>query len=422
MRKSLPFASFFSGAILLSCLATAQQTDRFAYAVTDAQQQGSSWNFLRKLNLRTGEYSSVLLSGNDASLLAYDAATKKQLAAPLKDAIYGHTANAAFATGVAAMAYDKKNNRIYYTPMLIDQLRYLDLKSMKVFYVTDRSFTGKPQKSPDQGNIVTRMVIALDGNGYAMTNDGRQLIRFTTGKKMQITDLGSVVDDQANSAASIHSSCSSYGGDMIADDKGNLYVFSARNYVFKVNIKTKVATHLGIVSGLPNGFTINGAAVNDNNQIIVGSAMQASTYFVVDHNTLAASSYKINGTVWQSSDLANSNLLVSDNNQKPAAVATDVSTKITPAFSTNDGKVTVYPNPVTDNQFTIQFHELEAGSYTVQVMDVTGRRVFQESVSVSGENQSQRIKLNSSASKGVYLVKAVDANSKLVFSRKIIVQ
>jgi hypothetical protein len=96
---------------------------------------------LRKLNLQTGEYSDVLLNGNDASLLAYDAVSKKQFAAPLNDAMFGNAINAAFATGVAAMAYDKKNDRLYYTPMFIDQLRYLDLKTMKVFYVADQPFT-----------------------------------------------------------------------------------------------------------------------------------------------------------------------------------------------------------------------------------------------------------------------------------------
>src|SRR5436189_2828650 len=105
---------------------------------------------------------------------------------------------APFSTGVAAMAYDKKNNRLYFTPMFIDQLRYVDLKTMKVFYVTDLAFTGMPQKSSDQGNVVTRMVIASDGNGYAMTNDGAHLIRFTTGKKLAIADLGALVDDPSN--------------------------------------------------------------------------------------------------------------------------------------------------------------------------------------------------------------------------------
>ena len=420
MRKSLPILSLFSATLLASSSINAQQTDRFAYAVTDMQQQGGNWSFLRKLNLQTGEYSPVLLNGNDASLLAYNAATKKQLTAPVTDAIYGSAANAAFGTGVAAMAFDKKNNRLYYTPMLIDQLRYLDLKTMKVFFVTDRSFTGKPQKSPDQGNIVTRMVIASDGNGYAMTNDARQLIRFTTGKKMEITDLGSLVDNPANNAASIHSSCSSFGGDMIADDNGNLYVLSARNNVFQVNIETKVATHLGTIKGLPANFTTNGAAVNDDNKIIIGSATQSASYFAFDYKSLEAVPYQIAGTVWQSSDLANSNLLVT-NSKKPVSDLAITDLKMAPSIVA-DGKVSIFPNPVTDNQFTVRFNKLEAGNYLLQVTDVTGRQVLQQSISINGDNQSQRINLASSASKGVYLIKIADAQSKIVFNTKIVVQ
>ncbi len=419
MRKSLPILSLLSATLLASSSINAQQTDRFAYAVTDMQQQGGNWSFLRKLNLQTGEYSPVLLNGNDASLLAYNASTKKQLTAPVTDAIYGSAANAAFGTGVAAMAYDKKNNRLYYTPMLVDQLRYLDLKTMKVFYVTDRSFTGKPQKSPDQGNIVTRMVIASDGNGYAMTNDGRQLIRFTTGKKMEITDLGSLVDDPANSA-SIHSSCSSFGGDMIADDNGNLFVLSARNQVFQVNIETKVATHLGTIKGLPANFTTNGAAVNDDNKIIIGSATQSASYFAFDYKTLEAVPYQIAGTVWQSSDLANSNLLITSS-KKPVSDLAITDLKMADAIVA-DGKVSIFPNPVTDNQFTVRFNKLEAGNYMLQVTDVTGRQVLQQSISINGDNQAQRINLSAATSKGVYLVKIADAQSKIVFNTKIVVQ
>jgi hypothetical protein len=419
MKKKLLTAPLLLATIFLTTIASGQQTDRFAYSVTDVNQQGGNWSFLRKLNLQTGTYSDVLLSGNDASFLAYDAATKKQLTTALKDAQYGNTVNAAFATGVAAVAYDKKNNRLYYTPMLIDQLRYLDLKTMKVFYVTDRSFTGKPQKSPDQGNIVTRMVIASDGNGYAMTNDATQLIRFSTARKMEITDLGSVVDDQDNKSISIHNSCSSYGGDMIADDNGNLFVFSARNNVFKVNIESKVATHLGVITGLPNGFTVNGAAVNDDNQVIVSSAVQSASYFSIDHKTLTATPYKIAGTVWQSSDLANSNLLTSGN--RPSAITTDVISKNTSA-PISDNKVSIYPNPVTNNQFTIQFNQMDAGNYSIQITDVMGRQVSQRSVSINGDNQSQNIKLNSLVSKGVYLIQVADANSKAVFSTKIVLQ
>ena len=104
---------------------------------------------------------------------------------PLKDARFGNIANAAFGTGVAAMALDKRNNRLYYTPMFIDQLRYIDLKTMKVYFVTGFEFTGVKTKATDQSNIVTRMAIGDDGNGYALTNDGNHLLQFTTGKKLR---------------------------------------------------------------------------------------------------------------------------------------------------------------------------------------------------------------------------------------------
>ena len=82
MRRSLPLLSLCAATVLHSSISVnAQQADRFAYAVTDAQQMGANWSFLRKLNLQTGEYSQVLLSGNDASFLAYNATTKKQLEA-----------------------------------------------------------------------------------------------------------------------------------------------------------------------------------------------------------------------------------------------------------------------------------------------------------------------------------------------------
>lgn len=416
MRKSLLL--FTTAILLISISSNAQQADRFAYAVTDAQQMGANWSFLRKLNLQTGEYSSILLSGNDASFLAYNASSKKQLSAPLTDSRYGQSINAAFGSGVAAIAYDRKNNRLYYTPMLFDQLRYIDLKNMKVFYVTDKVFTGKSIKNADQGNIVTRMAIASDGNGYALTNDATQLIRFSTAKNLKIEDLGSVVDDPANKNVSIHNSCSSFGGDMIADDNGNLFVISARNNVFKVNIESKVATHLGTITGLPQGFTVNGAAVTEDNQVVVSSAMQTA-YYTVDYRTWTASPYAVNSTAWNSSDLANSNLLataVKNNN-----AVTEVMSRNTIPNSGN-GKIGIYPNPVANNQFVIQFTQLEPGNYSVQVTDVMGRQVIQQSVSLSGDSHAQVVKLNPSSAKGIYLVKVNDQNSRSVFSTKLVVQ
>ena len=287
MKKNLPRFGLLTCCIF-SVLLASSQTDRFAYAITDVNKEGANWSFLRKIDLKTGNFGEVLLNGTDATQLAYDDATKKQMSEPLHDARFGKTANAAFATGVAAIAYDRKNQRIYYTPMFINQLRYIDLKTMKVYFVSTPDIESLKIKAADQSNIITRMAIAADGNVYALTNDGNHLLRINTAKKITVTDMGALADNPENKLVSVHNSCSSFGGDMIADDEGNLFLFSNRTNVFKVNIETKVATYLGVVSGLPPTFTINGAAVDHNNQILVTSAVDNTNLFAVDSKTWIA--------------------------------------------------------------------------------------------------------------------------------------
>ena len=78
MRTFLPL-SFFT-ILLVTATHSIAQTDQFAYAITDVSKEGSAWKVLRKLNLKTGEYSSVLLDGTDAKATAFDATTKKTAA------------------------------------------------------------------------------------------------------------------------------------------------------------------------------------------------------------------------------------------------------------------------------------------------------------------------------------------------------
>ena len=400
MRKSLPSLSLLLGAILLTNFAQSQ-SDRFAYAITDVQKEGVNWSYLRKLDLRNGQFTDVILNGTDAKQVAFDAVTKKELSGFATEVNRGFNMQPAFSSGVAAMAFDRRNNRLWYTPMFIDQLRYIDLRTMKVYYVTGQDFTGMAKKSADQGNIITRMTIGDDGNGYAMTNDGAHLIRFSTGKKINVVDLGMLADAPESKGVSVHSSCSSFGGDMIADNDGNLYVFSARNYVFKVNIETRVATYL-----------------TTDNKIMLGSAVDANNYYLVNPNDWNATAYPLTGG-WRSSDLANSNLL---NTSKPTKPAIETVSRVTPVEDLQTNLVQVYPNPVVNNQFVIQFNRLEVGEYTIQVTDVMGRQILQRIVNVGSEDQVETVRLNPASAKGFYLVNVLDKNSKAVFSKKLIVQ
>ncbi|MFN2440215.1 MAG: T9SS type A sorting domain-containing protein [Chitinophagaceae bacterium] len=413
MRRALPFVFLFAIAFSF-CVITNAQNDRFAYAITDLTKEGSGWNALRKLDLKTGEYSDILLNGADAKTAVYHAVSRK-IMVQQADARFGTLLQAPFSTGVAAAAYDRKNNRLYFTPMFIDQLRYIDLKTMKVYYVADEAFTKFGDMHNDQAKCITRMVIAPDGNGYAISNDGNTVIKFSTGKKTTIQQLGSLIDDPANKTTSIHNSCTSYGGDMIADDKGNLYIMSARNQVFKVNIETKVATYLGGIKGLPANFTVNGAVVDGEGNLLVSSAIDGNAYYVVNPKSWEASVYGTKA-VYRSSDLANSNYLSTVSNR-----FTTIET-IMAKTSALSKLIQVYPNPLTNDYFTLQFNKVPVGDYIVELTDVMGRSIMQKRITVNHEYGSENISLSSTNAKGVYLVKVADKNKKAQFEQKVLIQ
>jgi Secretion system C-terminal sorting domain len=416
MRRALPFALL--SAVLFTSSTLHAQNDRFAYAITDLTKEGSGWNALRKIDLQTGQYSNVLLNGSDDKMIVYSADSKKKLSLQ-PDARFGTMLQSPFATGVAAAAYDKKHDRLYFTPMFVDQLRYIDLRTMKVYYVNDQAFTKLGSMHGDEAKIITRMVIAPDGNGYAISNDGNTFIRFSTGKKTtSIEQLGSLVDDPSNSGISIHNSCSSFGGDMISDDKGNLYILSARNQVFIVNTETKVAKYLGGIKGLEQNFTVNGAVVDGDGNLLVSSAVNANSYYVVNPADWSAKPYKAADGIFRSSDLANSNYLSTKKTPKPA---TDFQTLARPEEKFAN-LIAVYPNPVTSNTIKVQFNKVPAGNYTVELRDVLGRTVMQKKISVATENETQELKLDRRNSDGIYMVKVFDATNQSVFTQKLVVQ
>ncbi len=410
MRKKFYSVLLSSGITLLTISVFAQ--DRFAYAITDVNPNTAGWTVLRKLNLQTGVYSDALLNGVNLKQAAYDAQTKKMI--PAIDA--NGNSSLPFNTGVAAIAYDRKNNRLYFTPMFVNQLRYIDLETMKTYYVTGQSFTGHENTNKDDGGVVSRMVIAPDGYGYAVTNDANNFVRFSTGKKFKIEQLGSLVDDPGNTGISIHNRCSSWGGDMVADDEGNLYLISANNSVFKINIDTKVAKWLGPIKGLPQGFTINGVAVTDDGKLLTGSQSFAKGWYLVDPKSWNSTPYNAPKGIYLTSDLANSNFL-STRSQSDF-------TLIQQRESILSNKVQLYPNPVDvgNSQFKLQFNKLVPGNYTVELTDVSGKLIMTQKINILNDLQVQTINLKKNTAQGIYLVKVTDINSKSIFTQKLVVQ
>ena len=427
------------------------------YAITAVEKGGRSWKEVRLVNITTGEeIRSIYQSKQETEALnartgnpvvkkdvtVAKAPVKKivnldqELAAAngsnvrVKTVVVNNNSNQydkPFATNSAAMAYDKKHERLYYTPMGFNQLRYIDLKSNKIYYFENEPF-GTVSGPGDGANQICRMVIASDENGYALTNDGNHLIRFSTGKNPVITDLGALSDDANNANYSVHNR-KGYGGDMVADASGNLYLLTANRNVFKISIETKVAVYQGTIKGLPDGFSTNGAMVEEGSNVIVASSESAIGYYRFDLTTMLAEKVSTTASVFNASDLANERLAFAKkkkdrkNAEEAKQQITEDLTKKPPLQNAiiNNG-ISVYPNPVTTGLVKVTFADQPAGKYSVALIDITGKLIQSKEINVNSSRHIEEIRIPSSVSGGNYLLKINGVNNNVSFTNKLVVQ
>lgn len=393
-----------------------QKSKLTAYAITSANQGQFVWADVRLIDLTTGEVIQKVYGNNNTEYQVFHARDNKPIAVKAANGVITDNSKLPFSSFSAACAYDKKHNRLYYTPMYLNELRYIDLNAAvpKMFYFSGEQLSTAANLN-DEANHITRMVIGADGNGYALSNDANHLVRFSTGKKAEITDLGSIQDDASNGKISIRNRCTSWGGDMIASADGSLYVVSANHSVFRIDIGNRSAKYIGSVEGLPANYTTNGAAVGDNGKIIVSSANSTSGYFEVDPKTWKATKLENKGTVFNTSDLANGNLAF--HNEKRA----ETMPLVTRALSANN-RITLYPNPVSEGVFRVSFDNNELGRYEIQLIDIAGRILMQKPVVVANKGQVVEVSLSKPFAKGMYMVKVLNATKKSVHSDKIIIE
>lgn len=394
--------------------ATAQKAARQAYAITAATKGSFVWTEVKLLDLSNGEEVQSIYNNTQNEFTVTNARTGKAVAVKDAKGSIKNVNQLPFTTFSAACAYDKQHNRLYYTPMAVPELRYIDLgaKTPSLAYFEGEAF-GIATDLKDEANHLTRMAIAVDGQGYALSNDGNHFLKFTTGRKPIITDLGALQDDPANGTISIHTKPTSWGGDMVADALGNLYVITANRYVFRVDISTRVATYVTVISGIPASFTTNGAAVVEDDKLVVSSANSTEGYYEVDMNNWQATRVGNGSAVYNASDLANGQLAFESKR-----------TTTIPAFiarqTVRNEKIALYPNPVTKDLFRVSFNT-DAGRYNVQLVDLSGKLIAQKIVSIGYEGQVAEITLPAKAAKGLYLVKVLDNTKKTVYADKLMV-
>lgn len=408
------------GCIASAFAAGAQNANR-GYAITGDGNKDYMWMNIREVDLSTGQVTKTLFQHGKTNYTITDAATKKTIdGKAINTESFYAPSQYPTATFVASAAYDRRTNKLFFTPMRMGELRWMDmsLKNETPSFYTIAIPGINAANIADEANNITRMVIGADGNGYAVTNDGNHLYRFTTGKTPTITDLGSLVDAEENKGMSIHNKCSCWGGDMIADAYGKMYIISASRNVFTVDAESRVATYKGAITGLPGTYTTNGAAVDADGNVVLCSATTFEGYYKMDINTLAAVKMEGSDMVYNASDLAGGNLLLQKQYDDAKRFATD---KSTPVNNMVISEKVVYPNPVVSNTFNIILDRNMAGTYTVLLTDLAGRALQTVKTNIVKGLQTFQVNLTSRPPRGTYLVKVLDEKGNNVLSDKVII-
>ncbi len=395
--------------IAVSFFSTAQYASK-TYAITGMANNKFFWADIKQVDIATGKINKTLFEAEKTAFKINDPGTAAGSKAT--------GINSPTGMGVAACALDTRHNRLYFATMHFSDIRFLDLsKPDAVFTTVKKNVIAAPSNAgyqPEE-NHITRMVIAADGYGYALSNDANHLIRFSTSKKPVVEDLGNLIDAEINKGISIHNKCTGWGGDMVADAFGKLVVVSANRNVFSVDIASRTASLTGTISGLPGNFTTNGAAVDDDGNLVVSSANVFEGLYKVNMKNLAAVKVQSSEPAFNASDLANGNFL----SQKEA---NDIARYdlIKPAILPADAKV--YPNPLTGTQFNVLFEGQPTGKYTIILTDIAGRALQSKVVSIYKPNQVEAISLRGKTARGMYLVKVLSEKKELAFSERVVVQ
>ena len=392
----------------------AQKNSRL-YCVTDQAKGGYNWSAIR--SVAASNPDQVILNNFVARGSVIDAGLQRKKADYAPN-LANYNDQPMF-SGVAALAYDQQHDRLYFATMFTQQLRYIELSDnqpnryFQAANLADLVKTKEPVTVEQQGPVVTRMAISPDGYGYGISNDGKNFFRCALNKKTTVESLGSLVDDSKNGSISVHNQCSSWGGDIVAAAGGDLYLFTMRQMVFRINPSTRIATYLGKITGLDNNFSVNGAAVDENGNVMLSTAAYAGSRGIIkDMSSLVATEDK-SQDYYNASDLASCNFLF--------VKTEDPKTSPTVVTKASASAISLYPNPANNGFTLMQFEKNIYGRVTIDVLSGSGSTVIRKPVQVTSEGQQVRLNTNALA-KGLYVIRVTDAGRKEIYNTKLVVE
>ncbi|REC46343.1 T9SS type A sorting domain-containing protein [Chryseobacterium pennipullorum] len=385
--KKLLFPLFL---VLLGVNAHAQQD---FFAITGKNTQSIDFKDFRVINPTTGTSGAKIFTAESSPKIFSQSG--RGIISENRNSY-----NNSQAVTMAALAYDPANNHLIYMPMFSSNIYVLNPHTGAIILVEN---TVAKVSSCDINSHITRMASGYDGNIYAVNNAGTQLLQISKeGGQYTVNDLGIIKDDPSNGRNSFTAMETGFGGDMVADSHNNFYIFSASGNVFKVSTKELKARFVGKIKGIPEHYSVNGAAVNEGGKVVVASAKGAPMY-EVDMGSLQAT--KLPGEEGlHIYDLA-SKYFVNDRISSSVAM-TDFD---------------IYPTKVDEKYINVHMGKKSVkGSIKLNIYDMAGKNVMNDSFTIKEGAGDQKVFLRHLVS-GAYIVNIMEESGKILFSKKIII-
>jgi len=290
------------------------------------------------------------------------------------------------------------------TESINGDLFYLPMHGKQVVMVNSSSKDGVLIDIPnsqlnvrDQSTFHARMTTASDGYMYSLNNIGSELLRISPNGSVQ--NLGAI-PQLAEFAKASGVETSVYGGDLIADAFGNLYAITASANVFKINVRNMNAEFLGSIKGLPEKFTVNGAAVDKDGSVLLGTSSLHKALYSLDFTTLEASfksDYDL--SVY---DMSSPYFL------RQAELDAIVDLK---------SHYSLYPTVVKTSQLNIVSNSNERAKLDITVWNIHNKVVYSNTVNIESVGEFQ-VNLGGALQPGVYILKAVNHEGNEVINTK----
>ncbi len=412
---------------VLSLLAVAQTTARKTFVITAAGNSPLVYNRISTIDFSAGKAVDDLFETAQKKYAIRDNGYKSYQKSNERDS-HDDTKSPLGGGSVACMAYDAKSNRLFYVPLQLSELRYMDLKE------SEPSFTCLQNQSlnllhtkDDVANQITRMSMGADGFGYALSNDGEHLVKFSTNGTPVIQDLGVLIDNPKNPIL-VRSSCTSWGGDMVGAADGSLYLITLHNHVFRISLPSKKCDYVGTIKNLPEEFTSNGASVDENGELMVSCGTSYGKKFSPVHKVsfpsleATAVNPQISG-LGNIADMASSNLLFekATNDKKATNGVSFIQT--VDADDNNLPSISIFPNPITRGKFQIKASNLkEKGDYKMIIVDVAGKPVMEGKMNIGTKTSTHSFNFPAQHAKGVYFLQIADVYNRTMYSQQLIVE